>query len=166
MCSPPSVGSIIFKVVHMQNLEIGPFLTLQFDRKSAFLEHPRHFKMIKIRWKNVYFCLWPFLGVHFVCHLLFHFCLHCSTLPFRQHFSRFLRKVLPALSGKHSFESCLDAKSSKKSLLALPFRWKSAILDPQLARGSLHNPWEKSKFALQKMREKKARSSFFLSHLL
>ena len=38
-------------------------------------------------------CLWCLLGVNFMCHLLFHLCLYCST------------HVVPALGGKHDFRN-------------------------------------------------------------
>ena len=73
-------------------------------------------------------CIWPSLGVHFVCHMLLHLRLYCSDDSFRLSFCSFFGKVLPALGGKHNFASCFDVRSLKSAPLALPFRRKIASL--------------------------------------
>ena len=62
-------------------------------------------------------CIWPLLGVHFVCHLLIHVCMYYSTPHFLLNVGRFFEDVLPVLNGKHNSASRIDAKSSETPIL-------------------------------------------------
>ena len=63
-CSPPSLGSMIFKAACMQNFEtITFFLAFQIDRTSApFGSTYCISKLTKTQRKLCIFCLWPLLG--------------------------------------------------------------------------------------------------------
>ena len=93
-------------------------------------------------------CLWPPLGCAFCVSSAASSLLISLRPQFSIKFCSFFGKVLPALGGKHTFASCFGVRSSKRCLLALPFRRKSGILDRQLAHGSLHNPLQKSQFTV------------------
>ena len=135
-----AVGSMILKVACIRNLEQRPFWASNSTEKVLHLGYLLHLKICKIHWKSVYFLLMALLGCAFRVSCAAPSPLILLRPPFSTEFCSCFGKVLPALGGKHNFASCFDVRSTKKWPLALPFQRKSGILDPQTARGSLHDP--------------------------
>ena len=81
----------------MKKVPLGP----PFERKSATLELLIAHGSIG---KMCISCLWCLLGVNFMCHLLFHLCLYCSTHPFFKNFTDFLKMCSPPSVGSMIFE--------------------------------------------------------------
>ena len=84
--------------------------------------------------------------VNFVYDLLFSLCLPCSEHPFLQNILSFFEKVLPALCGKHDFESGTKAKSWKICLLGPPVGPICTLFAPFIAPRNLQNQLEKCAF--------------------
>jgi len=125
-CSPPSLGSMIFKAACMQNFEKLTSWPSKLIEQVPLWKHLLHLKINKYAWKNEYFLFMASIGK-----LGFALCVTSPT--FWNVFSHF-RLVLSAYttctrlnyyvaSGhrNHDFESCMYAKSLAKSSLAPQF---------------------------------------------
>ena len=84
--------------------------------------------------------------VNFVYDLLFSLCLPCFEHFFLQSIILFSENMLPALGGKHDFESGTKAKSWKMCLLGPPIMPVCTLFAPLIATWNLQNPLEKCVF--------------------
>ena len=84
--------------------------------------------------------------VNFVYDLLFSLCLPCFEHLFLQNIILFSENMLPALGGKHDFESGTKSKSWKICLLGLPIMPVCTLFAPLIATWNLQNPLEKCVF--------------------
>ena len=81
--------------------------------------------------------------VNFVYDLLFSLCLPCFEHLFLQKNILFTKNMLPALGGKHDFESGTKAKSWKMCLLSPPIMPVCTLFAPLIATWNLQNPLQK-----------------------
>ena len=86
--------------------------------------------------------------VNFVYDLLFSLCLPCFEHLFLQNVVLFSENMLPALGGKHDFESGTNADSWKICFLGPPIRPVCPLFAPSIAAWNLQNPLEKCVFSV------------------
>ena len=121
-CSPPSLGSMIFKAACMQNFEKLTFWPSKLIEQVPLWEHLLHLKINKNAWRNVQFLFMAPLGK-------LGFAL-CATSPtFWKVFSHF-RLVLSAYTAHASSHTVPKCCRNMHSMALFPFvnRWSACIV--------------------------------------
>ena len=119
---------MILKVACKQNLQKRPFGHPKLAEKMPCWRSLVQVKICKIHRNNLYFCFLGALRYAFRVPSTVPFVLILLNTRFSTDFSAFFGKVLPALIGKHDFQSCMCAKSSKMTSKRDP------LLEPKSAK--------------------------------